>query len=312
MSNAKKRKYELKPNAISPSEQDAVRNVMNLFRSRGEELPDALDSQNTQPQIAKDDIFGYPNTQSLDSPHTPTLIAKEQTFGYPKTKKPKTLAIKIAKEPTWIAKEEPILDSLIAKTETLDSQTTEISKPAAGKWGKYDKARKGKGLFLRTGDDITKRFKQFCIQQGLDYSTATELAWTQFMESLDSQNGENGESLAILIAHDDRRLMMWSTKPSIITLYLAYNPKNKWKMHDDKVAAAFNETDLRLLELGFIQTQFNARFKRVNSFSYYLGGIAEWLESAPGEETLNFLIKHHREQWRKATGRTIPQSGAGN
>ena len=267
-----------------------LREILDFPPATEKSTDPTLDSQLDTGWIANPSTLGYPATSSLDS--------QTHQVGYPTQE---TLDSLIAKTPPWIAKRPLDLDSLIAKPQILDSQTASNSS-ATGKWVKYDKGRKGKGVFLRTNDDITKRFKQFCIEQGLDYSQATEIAWQRLMESLAIQNPD---SLDSLIAHDDRRLMMFKTRPIIINLYRAYNPKNQWKINDDKVACELNDTDIRLIELGIITTQFNARFKRVNSFGYYLTEIQNWCDNSPGEEMLDFLVKHHREQWLKATGNKL-------
>ena len=152
---------------------------------------------------------------------------------------------------------------------------------------------------LRPNMDLGKQIRVFCAEQSLELTEFFELAAAAFMLNLGRPNPKNSDRKA---PYDDRRLMLWKTKPALINLYLRYNPKNKWKIIDDKVAAAYNENDLRIIELGLIQTQFNARFKRINSFSYYVGGIEEWLTNAPGDELIAFLTQHHREQWSKATG----------
>ena len=65
------------------------------------------------------------------------------------------------------------------------------------------KKRKAKGIFLRTEDSLTKKFKQFCIEKKWDFSYGTEIAWNKLMNDLDIQTEGDLDSL---IALDDRRL----------------------------------------------------------------------------------------------------------
>jgi hypothetical protein len=241
----------------------------------------SLDSQTTQNRLSKDNLTGYPKPQSLDS-----LIAKEETWLSKKTHRP---AIKLSKEIS------------------LDSQIS--SKPA--KWSKYDKTRNRKGIFLRTDDELTKQFKKFCIDNDLEFSQATELAWVQFMERLAIQTTP---SLDSLIAHDDRRMMIsWKTKGHIINLYLRYNlffnPKSRWNVRDDEKGNQFNNVDLRVVELGIIQTQFQKNFKgKINSFGYYENEINNFAELGMNEEVLNTMLKINRQRWQQATGKVIDYS----
>jgi hypothetical protein len=110
-------------------------------------------------------------------------------------------------------------------------------------------------------------------------------------------------------AHDDRlKMIMWKTEVPVINLYRAYNFENKWKFKDDEVGLNYNDTDLRLLELGIIETQFNSNFKKINSFGYYKNQIDNFIEQNLGEEMLQFLIAHYRQKWQKSTGKEIDLS----
>jgi hypothetical protein len=54
--------------------------------------------------------------------------------------------------------------------------------------------------------------------------------------------------------------------------------------------------------VGIIQTQFNARFKKVNSFKYYSTEIDIALETPLADETIEIMLKHGRRRWSEATG----------
>jgi hypothetical protein len=120
------------------------------------------------------------------------------------------------------------------------------------------------------------------------------------MDALESQETDGG---AIVIAPDTKRMMMkYKTDPSIINLYLHYNADNKWTSADDRAASKYNLVDIRQIELAVIHTQFNARFKKINSFSYYVPEIEEMLEVPLQGETLDIMLKQHKRRWQEAKG----------
>ncbi|HEY8560151.1 MAG TPA: hypothetical protein VIL74_07230, partial [Pyrinomonadaceae bacterium] len=198
--------------------------------------PASLDIQTKDTEISKTETIGYPRERDLDIqkqnagyPNPQTSDIHSDKVGYPKTQNSdiqseksgypnaENLDSKISKNEIGISKEQGGLDSKISKKENLDIQNEEKKTD----WQKYDVKRKAKGVFLRTGDEITKKFKQFCIEQEWDFSQGTEIAWNKLMSDLDIQKPTDLDSL---IAQDDRRLkIMFKTKPFIINLYLRYN-----------------------------------------------------------------------------------------
>lgn len=299
--------------------------------SKGSEL-DYPNSTNSDSQI---ELIGYPNLWSLDSQTSdsgdPSTIALDsqpsadgnpnQEFldsqvvksGYPTNE---NLDSKISKTGDWIAKKGKDLDSKISKKPESDSQKPE----GKGKWEKYDKSRKRKGIFLRTGDEITKKFKQYCIENDWDFSHGTEIAWNKLMSDLDSQ--PTG-SLDSLIALDDRRLrMLYKSKPLIINLYLAYNTifnefaggksvwKSRWTPRDDEAAQKYNESEISLIELGIIQTQMNKGIGqgRIQTFKYYTDEIDNFLQAEINQETAKTILAVNRKMWKNQMGREIDLS----
>jgi hypothetical protein len=263
-----------------------------------------LDSQIKQSLDNQTKQIGYPNRETAD--------IQTDVSGYPNAD---FLDSKIAKNENRIAKKTPNLDSKIAKSKNLDSQNeSELSG-----WAKYDRKRKSKGVFLRTSDDITKRFKQFCIENEWDFSYGTELAWNKLMTDLDSQKNAPLDSL---IALDDRRLkMMYKSKPVIINLYLRYNAvfnelagdqsKGKWTARwtprDDEAAAKFNDLKPAIIELGILQTQTNKGFGqgKIQTFKYYAEEIEKVLLSGVSDEMLETILQYHRQIWRNLTKREV-------
>lgn len=132
------------------------------------------------------------------------------------------------------------------------------------------------------------------------------MAGAHFIESVGAHENEEVDALASL---DDRELMiMFKTDPPIINLYLQYNPENRWKPADDYEGRRYNGKDIRLVEVGIIQTQFNARFKKINSFKYYCTEIDIALETPLTDETIEIMLRHSRRRWEASHGSSIKPS----
>jgi hypothetical protein len=106
------------------------------------------------------------------------------------------------------------------------------------------------------------------------------------------------------LAVDDRELMiLFKTEPRIINLYLQYNPENRWKPAVDHAGRRYNAKDIRLIEIGFIQTQFDARFKKINSFKYYTTEIDIAFKTPPTGDAIEITLKQGRRRWEAATNK---------
>ncbi|MDT5155736.1 MAG: hypothetical protein QOC99_1741 [Acidobacteriota bacterium] len=155
----------------------------------------------------------------------------------------------------------------------------------------------------RVSEDTLNRIKHFIVDHDLEQQEFAELSAIHFMDAVESHQVEKVDSR---LALDDRRLMMlFKTHPSIINIYLQYNPENRWKPADDYEGIKYNDKDIRLVELGIIQTQFNARFKKVNSFKYYATEIDIALETPLANETIEIMLKQGRRRWSEAMGREV-------
>jgi hypothetical protein len=165
---------------------------------------------------------------------------------------------------------------------------------------KGDRHRSDKVPFNnRLSEATVNRIKHFCVDHNLEQQEFAELAAIHFMDTVDSHRSEKTDSQ---LALDDRDMMiMFKTSPTIINLYLQYNPENRWKPADDYEGQRYNDKDIRLVEVGIIQTQFNARFKKINSFKYYTIEIDIALETPLAEETIEIMLKHGRRRWEEAT-----------
>jgi hypothetical protein len=159
-----------------------------------------------------------------------------------------------------------------------------------------DKARQ----HFRISPENDERFRMFRAKHRLELQEFYELAGVHFIECVDAQRDVGVDAVASL---DDRDTMiLFKTHPRIINLYLQYNPENRWKLADDHVGAAYNDKDIRLIETGIIQTQFNAKFKKINSFKYYTVEIDAALEVPLQDETIEVMLKHGRRRWKEAVG----------
>lgn len=184
--------------------------------------------------------------------------------------------------------------SKLAKPRTVESHRRRKVDSRKG-----DRHRGDKVPFnTRISGETFNRIKHFCIDRGLEQQEFAELAAIHFIEAVESQKAGVGDSRQAL---DDRELMiLFKTHPSIINLYLQYNPENRWKPADDYEGQRYNDRDIRLIEFGIIQTQFNARFKKINSFKYYLTEIEIALETPLTDETIEVMLKHARRRWEAA------------
>jgi hypothetical protein len=150
----------------------------------------------------------------------------------------------------------------------------------------------------RLNAETINRIRHFCLDHNLEQQEFTELAAIHFMDMVDSHKPEKVDSELSL---DDRELMiLFKTNPLIINLYLQYNPENRWKPADDYEGQRYNDKDIRLIELGIIQTQFNARFKKINSFKYYTTEIDITLDIPLAPETIEIMLKQGRRRWQEA------------
>lgn len=296
-------------------QQDSQNNIIGYsdLRSMDSQTENSLDSQHLE--------TGYPDNSNLDSQlnlsgYPPEGLRDSQSIksGYPDRPE---MDILLSKEDHGLSKRKGVLDSMIAGQEILDSQKKEKKQD----WKKYDKARRSKGVFLRTNEEITKKFKQFCIANDWDFSQGTELAWNKLMNDLDSQPAE---SLDSLISQDDRRLkMIFKTKGFIINLYLRYNSifnelsggngkkwNARWSPRDDETAQRYNDLPTAVIELGILQTQIQKGFRtsRIQSFKYYTDEIEKVLASGVSDEMLDTILNYHRQIWKNQTGREVDLS----
>jgi hypothetical protein len=150
----------------------------------------------------------------------------------------------------------------------------------------------------RIDSEIFKQIKRFLIEQGMDQQDFAELSAVHYMQHVAVHKNENVDGRPSL---DDRTRMMmvYKTLPPIINLYLQYNPDSKWKAGDDRAGEQFNQTDLRLVELGILHTLLRTERKRIHSFAYFVPEIEETTAVPLDTETINIMLKRRREQYEK-------------
>lgn len=150
----------------------------------------------------------------------------------------------------------------------------------------------------RLSETTVNRIKHFCVDHNLEQQEFAELAAIHFMDEVDSHRAKKPASS---LAPDDRDVMiLYKTNPSIINIYLQYNPENRWKPADDYEGVKYNDVDIRIIEIGIIQTQFNARFKKINSFKYYTTEVEIARETPLASDTIDIMLKQGRRRWKEA------------
>jgi hypothetical protein len=99
------------------------------------------------------------------------------------------------------------------------------------------------------------------------------------------------------MSHDDLKIL-YRSDDNIIMLFKQMIGR-KWSAADDRTAAKFNGLDLRLIEIGMIQTVIQSRGRRINSFAYFVPKIQTVLESNFDQGNLNAYLRRRREQLAK-------------
>jgi hypothetical protein len=168
-------------------------------------------------------------------------------------------------------------------------------------------------LSLRPNAETLHKFKVFCTEKKLTLTEFFEIAGQKLID-LDAQIPE---SLGVLTPYDDRRLdILYKTDARIINLFLEYNKifneKTDWKPKDDAVGVKYNDVDLRMIEIGIIQTQANIlegeSGTRVERFKYYTREIDKFTALGYSEQMLDAVLEIHRKRWKEITGREIDLS----
>jgi hypothetical protein len=225
-----------------------------------------------------------------------SLDAQTNIIGRPE---PKDLG---AKTPKLLSEVKP-LDAKTSKNKKLGAQNSK-------NWVKYESNRSTDRLALRPSVEILLKARVYAAENNLNLTELFELSVMNLIE-LDAQNSKK---LGVLTPLDDRRRdYLYKTNPSIVNLFREYNkifnPKTDWKPKDDAVGVKYNDIDLRVIEIGIIQTQSNIlegeSDTKPERFKYYTREIDKFNSLGYSDQLLDAILTTNRKRWREITGREV-------
>jgi hypothetical protein len=234
------------------------------------------------------------------------LDAQNKNLGRPKQEKLDVLTSKTA---LWTSKDSSDLDAKTPKNKNLDAQKT--AKPK--KWVKYEQQRSTDRLSLRPDVEILSKIRVYCAENNFTLTEFFEIAGLQLID-LDVQKQKFLDAKTPL---DDRRLkMFYKTDNRIINLFREYNKifnaQTDWKPKDDAVGVKYNDIDLRVIEIGIIQTQSNIiegeSETKPERFKYYTREIDKFISIGYSDQLLDAILLTNRKRWKEITGREIDLS----
>lgn len=234
------------------------------------------------------------------------LDAQNKNLGRPKQEKLDVLTSKTA---LWTPKDSSDLDAKTSKNKNLDAQKTTKLK----KWVKYEQQRSTDRLSLRPDVEILSKIRVYCAENNFTLTEFFEIAGLQLID-LDVQKQKFLDAKTPL---DDRRLkMFYKTDNRIINLFREYNKifnaQTDWKPKDDAVGVKYNDIDLRVIEIGIIQTQSNIiegeSETKPERFKYYTREIDKFISIGYSDQLLDAILLTNRKRWKEITGREIDLS----
>jgi hypothetical protein len=234
------------------------------------------------------------------------LDAQNKNLGRPKQEK---LDAKTSKTALWTSKDSSDLDAKTSKNKNLDAQKTTKLK----KWVKYEQQRSTDRLSLRPDVEILSKIRVYCAENNFTLTEFFEIAGLQLID-LDVQKQKFLDAKTPL---DDRRLkMFYKTDNRIINLFREYNKifnaQTDWKPKDDAVGVKYNDIDLRVIEIGIIQTQSNIiegeSETKPERFKYYTREIDKFISIGYSDQLLDAILLTNRKRWKEITGREIDLS----
>lgn len=318
MSNAKKKKFKIEPNSLSPQEENAVKSVMNRFRSRSADSEnvafelqvsekDNSGDQLKNKQVSEKEINGDTDN---DKRIPENLISGDTKLHLAATPKiingdphKEITGINIPENELKVSAKSGISGINIPAKELTATRKIEQT----GKRGRPATGRTNKDVHIRVNPEFWKEMQIFAKEIDMDVSQLVQHALRLYRENYKSPQNELA---GINIPHDDRRLRtLYKTKPRIIHLYSAYAENSRWTVNDDAKASALNDVDLRIIELGILQTLGNRKQKgKINSFGYFLPEIENFLEIEMPEEGIEAMLQINRKSFLRLTGKTVDLS----
>lgn len=309
----KKRKFQIEPNSLSAVEENATRSVLRRFRNPSSEIEEVIQIEKKEFESQKLEAVPSLTTvvdQALDGVvyHDPkNTVNQEKPFG-------STTNQDVVNNPTTV---DIFVDKITTKTEISGKQndlfTTNKKVVNHNKrdWSTTNRRRSSYGNEVesyRTSGDFKRKIKVFCAEMGVDKQDFYRIVVNHYFDTVVNQSSGNVVDKSTL--DDLKKDILWKSNFRIINLYLHYNlilnEKSKWSMKDDEVGKRFNDVDIRLVELGIIQTQSNKGFEgKINTFGYYANEIQNFIELKTPSEALDTMLNINRQRWRQATGREI-------
>ena len=311
----KKRKFQIEPNSLSAVEENATRSVLRRLRNSSSktEKPAQIEKEvkEFEPQklevvpairLAPDQLSDAVVYHELEE-----MVNQEKAIGFTTNKI-------VVNNPTTL---DNFVDKITTKNEISGKQndlfTTnkKVVNHSKRDWSTTERRRSSYGNEVesyRTSGDFKRKIKVFCAEMGVDKQDFYRIVVNHYFDTVVNQNSENVVDKFTL--DDLKKDILWKSNFRIINLYLHYNlilnEKSNWSMRDDEAGKRFNGVDIRLVELGIIQTQSNKGFEgKINTFGYYANEIQNFVDLKMPSETLDMMLTINRQRWRQATGREI-------
>jgi len=175
-------------------------------------------------------------------------------------------------------------------------------------------------IVLRVTPKFKSEIELYCELREFTLTDFVEMAATEYME----RRPVGAQRILFRAPNDEMMIDLkgFRTSSLIIKLYYAFNiffnKKTIWKPADDKIGVQYNETDIRIVEIGILATQINKIQSAnpratIHSFSFYAKEIDNFLyftdRSPIPESHLSGMLEQHRRTWQKLTGRDLPTNG---
>ena len=311
----KKRKFQIEPNSLSAIEENATRSVLRRLRNPSSETEEPAQIEKEVKEFEPQKLEVVPAIQLAPEQLSNTVVYHELK------------EVVNQKEPIGFTTNKPVVDNPTTPDNIVDKITTipeirgkqndlfttnkKVVNHNKRDWSTTERRRSSYGNEVesyRTSGDFKRKIKVFCAETGVDKQDFYRIVVNHYFDTVVNQNSENVVDLSTL--DDLKKDILWKSNARIINLYLHYNlilnEKSKWSMKDDEVGKRFNDIDIRLVELGIIQTQSNKGFEgKINTFGYYANEIQNFVELKMPSETLDTMLNINRLRWRQATRREI-------
>lgn len=191
----------------------------------------------------------------------------------------------------------------------------------SGKNSEFAFERETERLNIWISRSLEQKVREYVASQpkGSTLRDFTEKAFNHYFEFLDTTIAGNDGANALMMS--DGLMNLYKTDRRIINLYLRYNFefndaarrsrrdwKPNWTMTDDAEGVKFNDFDIKIVEIGIIQTHQNKKFGegKIFSFKYYAEQIENAVEYLSlGDDVVKKVLDQHRHGWQKYSKRTI-------